>query len=96
MSKLEQRRGQAKRAFNGDRARSEGKRSVRSGQGKSPKSAKPDFDRAVSGKGSAGKDKPALKLDREPSVHLKKAGAALDKQPGRKVIRRPRTPGLER
>lgn len=96
MSKLGQRQGQAKRAFNGDRARSAGKRVVRGEQGKSPRSSKPDFDRATQGQEKTGKDKPTLKNDREPPAHLKKAGAAMDKQAARRVIRKPRSPGLER
>lgn len=96
MSKLEQRQGQAKRAFNGDQAHKSEKGFVRKEQRRSPSSSKPDFDRAASAGGKAGKDKPNLKLDREPATHLKKAGAAMDKQVARRVVRKPRSPGLER
>ena len=54
------------------------------GSARSPDSARPSFELAsgasleASQGHSGGNDKPGLKLDREPPIHLKKAGAEYD------------------
>lgn len=99
MGKLENRQGEATRAFNGGKSPQrvkEGKSHSQSNQGRSPGSSKPDFDRATQDERS-GLDKPTRK--HEAPEHMKQRTQKPDrvlKPKHQMMMRRRSSPGLSR